>query len=66
MFGYGDKFIHMIYVAYINIQSKTKINDLQSDPFPSLYEKFDRGTCSHLMMLIQGLMEYKYGTMKFC
>ena len=28
---YGDKFIHMIKVAYSNIQSKIKINGLLSD-----------------------------------
>ena len=31
-FGYGDKFIHMIKVAYTNIESKIKINGLLSDP----------------------------------
>ena len=29
--GYEDNFIHMIKLAYNNIQSKTKINDLLSD-----------------------------------
>ena len=32
-FGYGEKFIRMIKVAYTNIQSKIKINGLLSDPF---------------------------------
>ena len=32
-FGYGSNFIHMIQVAYTNIQSKIKINGLLSDPF---------------------------------
>ena len=32
-FGYGEKFICMIKVAYINIQTKIKINGLLSDPF---------------------------------
>ena len=32
-FGYGEKFVHMIEVAYNNIQSKTKINGLLSDFF---------------------------------
>ena len=31
-FGYGDKFIHMIRVAYTNIESKIKINGILSDP----------------------------------
>ena len=31
-FGYGDKFIHMIKVPYMNIESKIKINGLLSDP----------------------------------
>ena len=30
-FGYEDNFIHMIKLACNNIQSKIKINDLQSD-----------------------------------
>ena len=32
-FGYGDKFIHMIKVVYISIQSKNKINGFLSDSF---------------------------------
>ena len=32
-FGYGEKFICMIKVAYTNIQSKIKMNGLLSDPF---------------------------------
>ena len=32
-FGYRNKFIHMIQVAYINIQSKTKIDGLLFDSF---------------------------------
>ena len=32
-FGYGEKFIRMIKVAYTNTQSKIKINGLLSDPF---------------------------------
>ena len=32
-FGYGQKLIPMIKVAYTDIQSKIKINDLLSDPF---------------------------------
>ena len=32
-FGYRNKFIHMIQVASINIQSKMKINGLLSDSF---------------------------------
>ena len=32
-FGYGEKFICMIKVAYTNIQSKIKINGPLSDPF---------------------------------
>ena len=31
-FGYGDKFIHMIKVAYTNIESIIRINGLVSDP----------------------------------
>ena len=31
--GYGDKFIHMIKVAFTKIQSKIKINSLLSDSF---------------------------------
>ena len=31
MFGYGDRLIYMIKVAYTNIQSKIKINGLLSD-----------------------------------
>ena len=31
-FGYGDKFIRMIEVAYTNIESKIKINGLLCDP----------------------------------
>ena len=30
-FGYGEKFIHMIKVAYTNIQSKIRRNGLLSD-----------------------------------
>ena len=32
-FGYGEKFIRMIKVAYTDIQSKIKINGLLSDSF---------------------------------
>ena len=32
-FGYGEKSIRIIKVAYTNIQSKIKINGLLSDPF---------------------------------
>ena len=32
-FGYGEKFICLIKVAYTNIQSKIEINGLLSDPF---------------------------------
>ena len=32
-FGYGVKFIRMIKVAYTDIQSEIKINDLLYDPF---------------------------------
>ena len=32
-FGYGEKFIRIIKVAYTNIQSKIKIKRLLSDPF---------------------------------
>ena len=32
MFVYGDKFIHMVQVVYINIESKIKMNRLLSDP----------------------------------
>ena len=32
-FGYGYKFIHMINVAFTNIQCKIKVNDLLSYPF---------------------------------
>ena len=32
-FGYGVKFIRMIKVAYTDIQSEIKINDLLSDAF---------------------------------
>ena len=32
-FGYRNKFIHMIQVAFINIQSKTEINGLLSNYF---------------------------------
>ena len=32
-FGYGEKLICMIKVAYTNIQSKIKINGPLSDPF---------------------------------
>ena len=32
-FGYGDKFIYMIKVVYISIQSKNKINGFLSDSF---------------------------------
>ena len=31
-FGYGDKFIHMIKVAYTNVEFKIEINGLLSDP----------------------------------
>ena len=33
VFGYGEKFIRMIKVAYTNIQSNIKINGLLSHPF---------------------------------
>ena len=32
-FGFGDNSIHMIKIAYTNIQSKIKINGLLSDLF---------------------------------
>ena len=32
-FGYGDKFILTIKVAFTNIQSKIKVNCILSDPF---------------------------------
>ena len=38
MFGYGNKSIHMVPVGYTNIQSKTKINDLLSNPFTLMGE----------------------------
>ena len=36
-FGYRDKFIHMIKVAYTNIKSKVKINSLLSDPLTLMF-----------------------------
>ena len=41
-FGYGEKFIRIIKVAYINIQSTIKINGLLSDPF-TLMQGFQQG-----------------------
>ena len=32
-FDYGKKFMHMVQIAYTNIQSKIKINGLLTDPF---------------------------------
>ena len=42
-FGYGDKFIHIIKVAYTNIEWKIKINGLLSD-------------CLFLMLVRQGCL----------
>ena len=36
-FEYADKFIHMIKVAYANIESKIKINGLLSDPLTLMW-----------------------------
>ena len=36
-FGYADKFIHMIKVAYTNIESKIKITGLLSDPLTLMW-----------------------------
>ena len=47
--GYGVKFIHMIKVAYTNIQSKIKINGLLSDTF-TLMEGVRQG-CPFSMVL---------------
>ena len=47
-FGYGDKFIHMIKVAYTNIESKIKISGLLSDP---LILMFVRQGCLLFMLL---------------
>ena len=56
-FGYGDKFIHMIKVAYTNIDSKIKINGILSEPLILMFVRqglstlhavtqyFDWGTC---------------------
>ena len=56
-FGYGGKFIHMIKVAYTNIESKIKINGILSDPLKLMFlrqglstlhavtQYFDCGTC---------------------
>ena len=54
-FGYGNKFMHMIQVAYTNIQSKIKINDLLSDPFTLM--QGDHQGCSLLMLLY--IIEYR-------
>ena len=48
-FGYRNKFIHMIQVASINIQSKIKINGLISDPF-TLVQGFHQ-SCPLSMLL---------------
>ena len=55
-FGYGDKFIHMIKVAYTNIESKIKINDLLSDP---LIPMFVRQECVLSMLLHNAIKELK-------
>ena len=47
-FGYGGKFIHMIKVAYTNIESKIKINGILSDP---LIVMFVRQGCLLSMLL---------------
>ena len=69
-FGYGNKFIHMIQVAYNNTQSKIKINYLLSDPFTPMrrvHRGFHSQCCYILLRLrylqfslmsIQGLKEY--------
>ena len=48
-FGYRNKFIHMIQVAFINIQSKTEINGLISNYF-TLIQGFHQG-CPLSMLL---------------
>ena len=47
IFGYGDKFIHMIKVAFQNIQSKIKINDPYLASLP-LCEEFTKGVYSQI------------------
>ena len=42
-FGYGDKFIHMIEVAYTNIHSETKIKMVSYLILLPLYEEFAWG-----------------------
>ena len=50
-FGYGEKLIRIIKVAYINIQSKIKINGLLSDPF-TLMQGFHQGCPLSMMFYI--------------
>ena len=48
-FSYGDKFIHMIKVAFIKVQSKIKITDLISDPIPLVHQGCPLSSCYTLM-----------------
>ena len=51
-FVYGDKFIHMVKSVYTNIQSKTKINGLLSDPFTLTQEVWQGCLFSMLLYII--------------
>ena len=64
-FGYGDKFIHMIKVVYISIQSKNKINGFLSDSFTLMQAVRQECPLSILLYIIaaevlpiKGLKEY--------
>ena len=71
VFGYGEKFIRMIKVAYTNIQSNIKINGLLSHPFTLMSRVRQRFSLllvgyiielkhsSVSLMLIRGSTEYK-------
>ena len=51
-FEYGDKFIHMMKVAFTNIQSKIKINVLLFDPFTLMQGVFQGYLLSMLVYII--------------
>ena len=59
-FGYGGKFIHMIKVAYTNIESKNKINGLVSEPFTLMQGVRQGCQLSMLLYIIAAAMLFNF------
>ena len=59
-FGYGGKFIHMIKVAYTNIESKNKINGLVSDRFTLMQGVRQGCQLSMLLYIIAAAMLFNF------